>query len=91
MRLNFVVLAFVGVVLLSCSTVNEDYSTAATELCECMKESGYDANDATNTKTNIGLCLLDAKVDLRNPQMVVEIEKSCPEIKDKFVEFVEGM
>ena len=93
MKINLVAFAFavMGMVLFSCSTKMEDYSSAADEFCECMKSSSYDANDATNTKTNIGLCLLDAKVDLKNPQMVAEIENSCPEIKDEFVEFVEGM
>lgn len=85
-----ILIAFVvtGLTLFSCSTISEDYSKAAAELCECMAESGY---DTTNIKTNIGVCLLDARVDLKNPQMVRELGQKCPEIKDGFEEFVESM
>ena len=90
MRNKLIAFAVV-VVLFSCSTISEDYSKAATELCECMAESGYDRSDAANIKTNIGVCLLDARVDLKNPQMASELEQKCPEIKEGFEEFVESM
>lgn len=91
MKIKLVVFVVMGVLLFSCSTVSEDYSKAAADLCECMEESGYDGNDATNTKTNIGVCLLDANVDLKNPKMAAEVERDCPEIKDGFEEFVQSM
>ena len=90
MKNKFVVFVVMGI-LFSCSSVSEDYSNAAAELCKCMEESGYDGSDAANTKTNIGVCLLDAKVDLKNPKMASEVEQKCPEIKDGFEEFVASM
>ncbi len=91
MRNILVALAMMGALLFSCSTVSEDYKKAANELCECMEESGYDGSDAANVKTNIGVCLLDAQVDLKNPKMITELEEKCPEIKEGFEEFVKSM
>ena len=91
MKKKIVAFAVIGMLLVSCSTASENYSKAATELCECMQESGYDAIDTSNIKMNIGICLLDSKVDLKNPKMLTELENKCPEIKEGFEEFVNKM
>lgn len=91
MKKKIVAFMVIGVLSFSCSTSSEDYAKAATELCDCMEESGYDESDAANIKTNIGVCLLDAKVDLTDPKMAIEVEEKCPEIKEEFEAFVKSM
>jgi hypothetical protein len=91
MKKKIVAFAVIGVLFFSCSTASEDYAKAATELCDCMYESGYDESDAANIKMNIGVCLLDAKVDLKDPQMITELDEKCSDIKEGFEEFVKNM
>lgn len=83
--------SFLTLASVSCSSISEEYKSAARELCECMNENGYENNDAGNVKMNIGVCLLDAAVDVKNPQMAIEIGKKCPELKEGFEEFVEDL
>ena len=80
-----------GVLLVSCSSESEEYAIAADQLCKCMNESGSDLNDTSDLKMNIGVCLLDVKVDLKDPQMLTQVEKKCPEIKEGFEEFIDDM
>lgn len=91
MKMKTGLFAILGISLFSCSDVSDDYSTAATELCECMKESAYDEGNTGNVKMNIGVCLLDVKVDLKNSEMTRELEDKCPEIKEGFEEFLKSM
>lgn len=86
-KANFLFL-FLGVIFFSCSTSSEDYKDSAKALCECMSENGYESTSAENIKLNIGVCLLDATVDLKNPQLAIEIGAECPELKEGFEEFV---
>lgn len=80
-----------GVLLVSCSSQSENYLIEADELCKCMSESGYDLNDKADVKMNIGVCLLDVKVDLKDPEMAAQLKKKCPEITEGFEEFVDDM
>ena len=81
----------VGVLLASCSASSEDYTVAAKELCSCMKENGNEGADDPMIKVNLGLCLLDAGVDLKDPQMSKAVETECSEIKEGFEDYVKSM
>ena len=80
-----------GFLLISCSSPSDKFAVEVDQLCECMKKSGYDPKDKADLKMTLGVCLLDAKVDLKDDQMVVELEKKCPEIVEGFEEFIDGL
>lgn len=91
MKKKLLVMLVLGILIISCSSESEEYSIAADQLCKCMNESGSDLNDTSDLKLNIGVCLLDAKADLKDPQMLIQVEKKCPEIKEAFEEFIDDM
>ena len=77
--------------MFSCSNDSEEYELAAKELCSCMDEGEVDAGDAATANMNLGLCLIDSKVDLKSQEMLDEINKQCPQFKDGFEDFVKGL
>jgi len=88
MKKRLVIFVAMGVVLFSCKSTSEDYSIAATELCKCMEESGdLDKYDPL-LNVNLGVCLLEAKVDLKDEQMADALEKQCPDISRAFKRYV---
>lgn len=89
-KLIFSIFLFGGI-LISCSNNSEEFKSAAKELCSCMSKGEVDTDDAASANMNLGLCLLDSKVDLKAPEMVDEINKQCPEYKDGFEDFVKGL
>ncbi len=91
MKKKIVTLSAIGVLFLSCSTPSEDYAVAAKELCKCMEENGNEGSFDPLVKVNLGACLLDAQVDLKDPKMLKAVEAECPEIKGGFEEFINGM
>ena len=80
-----------GVILLSCSNNSEEFNKAAKDLCSCMNEGEVDGEDASSINMNFGLCLLDSKVDLKDPEMMTQVNKQCPELKDGFKDFVKEL
>jgi hypothetical protein len=56
-----------------------------------MKNADVDADDASSANVNIGVCLLDAEVDLKSPEMKQEIEQQCPEFEASFADFVKTL
>ena len=56
-----------------------------------MTEGETDASDAVSANMSLGLCLLDSKVDLKDPKMAEQINEQCPEFKDGFQDFVKEL
>ena len=77
--------------LLSCANESEKFESAAKEICSCMKNADVDAEDVSSANVNIGVCLLDAEVDLKSPEMKGEIVKQCPEFEESFADFVKTL
>lgn len=82
---------FLGAALSSCSNDSEEFEIAAKELCSCMSDSDVDAEDAATVNMNIALCLLDSKVNLKDPEMTKAITKECPVHLFAFELFVEEL
>lgn len=91
MKSQLVVIVSVGILLFSCSSSNEEYSFAATELCRCMEENGDKGENDPLVKVHLGVCLLDARIDLKDPEMLEAVKVECPEVKGAFSDYVKRM
>lgn len=76
-----------GCTILSCSNDSEEFKREAQTICSCMEGDQAEAEDA-GANLNIGFCLLDAKVDLKDPKMREQINKQCSQFNDEFEDFV---
>ena len=80
-----------GGIFLSCSNNSEEFNEAAKELCSCMNEGEVDGEETTSINMKLGFCLLDSKVDLKDPEMMTQVNKQCPELKDGFQGFLKEL
>lgn len=90
MKKNLLVSAFVGLIFVACSDASEDFTVAAKTLCTCMNQH-ENADDESMLKVNLGVCLLDAGVDLKDPQMSKAVAAHCPELKAAFDDYVKNL
>ncbi len=85
MRISiFLILLLITV---SCDN-SQAYEAEAEKICSCMKESTFMEETAQELEVNLGICLLGAKVNLKDQQMISEIEKQCPEFGKEYKDFV---
>lgn len=51
---------------------------------------GTKGNDPL-VKVHLGVCLLDARIDLKDPEMLEAVKVECPEVKGAFSDYVKRM
>ena len=90
MKKNLLVSAVIGLIFVACADNSENFTVAAKNLCSCMKQTG-NADDESMLKVNLGVCLLDAGVDLKDPQMSKAVEAECSELKAGFDDYVKSL
>lgn len=88
MKRTLILFSLLVGILYSCADDTKEYKSTARELCDCMEINEVESD---SREINIGVCLLDATVDLKNPIMRSEIEMQCPDLKEEFEEFIDGL
>lgn len=90
MKKNLLVSTVIGLIFVACADNSENFTVAAKNLCSCMKQT-QNADDESMLKVNLGVCLLDSRVDLKDPQMSKAVEAECSELKAGFDEYVRSL
>jgi len=85
--MRFSLLFSILVIAVSCNHA-EDYQKEAEKICSCMSENGSYLETIQELEVNLGVCLLGAKVNLKDPEMITEIGRQCPELKEGYESFV---
>lgn len=85
--MRFSLFALLSMLLFSCSNT-QLYEDEAKKICSCTEQSNPDEQNATEQDVNLGICLLGAKVNLKDQEMITQIEKQCPDLKEEYERFV---